>query len=294
MFDGFERRRIATRETEIHLRIGGTGSPVLLVHGYPQTHVTWHKVAPILAEHFTVVVPDLRGYGDSAAPEPDAEHRAYSKRVMAQDLTEVMHALSFERFYLAGHDRGGRVSYRLALDHPEHVERLAVLDMVPTLDTAERTDWNRALSGYHWYFLAQPTPVPETLIGHDPEFYVRHTLNSWVGDPQAFTPEAMAEYVRCYRNPSMIRATCEDYRAGLSIDLEIDRADREAGKKIACPVLSIWGAGRNKSFQPPEIWRKWADDVQGKGLDCGHFVMEEAPQETANALLQFFKGLPVT
>ena len=289
MFEGFESRRIPTQETEIHLKIGGAGPPVLLVHGYPQTHVTWHKVAPILAPHFTVVVPDLRGYGDSAAPEPDAEHRSYSKRAMAQDCADVMTTLGFARFVVAGHDRGGRVAYRLALDHRERVERLAVLDMVPTLDTAERTDLSRARSGYHWFFLAQPSPLPEKLIGGDPEFYIRHTLHSWVGDPAAFTPEALAEYIRCYQNPSMIRATCEDYRAGLTIDLEIDRADREAGRKITCPVLSIWGSRRSKGFNPPEIWRRWADEVQGVSLDCGHFVMEEAPIETANALIKFFQ-----
>lgn len=290
MFEGFESRHIPTRETTIHLKIGGSGPPVLLVHGYPQTHVTWHKVAPVLAQHFTVVVPDLRGYGDSAAPEPDDEHRAYSKRAMAQDFADVTTHLGFERFLLAGHDRGGRVSYRLALDHPERVERLAVLDMVPTLDTAERTDWSQARSSYHWYFLAQPSPLPEKLISSDSEYYIRHTLNSWVGDPAAFTPEAMAEYIRCYQNPSMIRATCEDYRAGLTVDINIDRADRGAGRKIICPVLSIWGGKRGKGFNPPDVWRRWADDVQGVALDCGHFVMEEAPVETAQALLKFFQA----
>ena len=289
MFAGFERQRIPTRETEIHLRIGGSGPPVLLIHGYPQTHVTWHKVAPQLAQHFTVVVPDLRGYGDSAAPVPDDQHRAYSKRAMAQDLVEVMTTLGFDQFCLAGHDRGGRVAYRLALEHGARVKRLAVLDMVPTLDTAERTDLNRALSGYHWFFLAQPSPLPETLIGHAPDFYVRHTILSWAGKPEAITPEAMAEYQRCFRNPTMIRATCEDYRAGLSVDLAYDRADRAAGTRIRCPVFVLWGTQRGRSYNLVEIWQRWADDVHGQPLECGHFVMEEAPEETAQALIQFFK-----
>jgi haloacetate dehalogenase len=288
MFPGFARQRIPTRDTEIHLRIGGSGPPVLLIHGYPQTHVTWHKVAPQLAESFTVVVPDLRGYGDSAAPEPDPQHVVYSKRAMAQDLVEVMTSLGFEQFCLAGHDRGGRVAYRLALDHHTRVKRLAVCDMVPTLDEAERTDWRLAWSTYHWFFLAQPAPLPETLIGHAPDFYLQHTLRSWVGDPEAIAPEAMAEYVRCFRQPTKIRAACEDYRAGLSVDLADDRADREAGKRLRCPVLSIWGT-QSVSADLMDIWRRWADDVQGLALSCGRFVMEEAPEETARALARFFQ-----
>jgi haloacetate dehalogenase len=201
-----------------------------------------------------------------------------------------MTAPGFARFCLAGHDRGGRVAYRLALDHREHVQGLAVLDMVPTLDTAERTDLGRAFSGYHWFFLAQPAPLPETLIGGAPDFYLRHTLQSWEGKPQAITPQAMAEYLRCFRNPAMIRATCEDYRAGLSVDLAYDRADREAGKRIRCPVLVLWSAQRAQSYNPVEIWQRWADDVRGVPLDGGHFVMEEALEETAQALLPLFKA----
>jgi haloacetate dehalogenase len=241
MFPGFGRQRIPTSATDIHLHIGGSGSPVLLVHDYPQTHVAWHQVAPTLARQFTVVLPDLRGYGDSAAPDSDAQQLAYSKRAMAQDLVEVMTALGFARFGLARHDRGGRAAYRLALDHLERMQRLAVLDMVSTLDTAERTDLGRALSGYHWFFLAQPAPLPETPIGGAPDFYLRHTLQSWAGKPQTIAPEAMAEYLRCFRNPARMRATCEDYRAGLNVDVAHDRADREAGKWIRCPVLALWG-----------------------------------------------------
>jgi haloacetate dehalogenase len=288
MFPGFARQHIPTRATEIHLRLGGSGPPVLLLHGYPQTHVAWHKVAPHLAESFTVVVPDLRGYGDSAAPAPDAHHVVYSKRAMAQDLVDVMTTLGFEQFGLAGHDRGGRVAYRLALDHPTRVRGLAVCDMVPTLDEAERTDWRLALSTYHWFFLAQPAPLPETLIGYAPDFYLQHTLHSWAGNLEAIAPEAMAEYVRCFRRPTMIRAACEDYRAGLSVDLADDRADREAGKRLCCPVLAIWGT-QSQSADLVEMWRRWADEVQGLPLDSGHFVMEEAPEEVARALAQFFQ-----
>ena len=287
MFPGFARQCIPTRDTDIHLRLGGSGPPVLLIHGYPQTHVAWHKVVPHLAESFTVVVPDLRGYGDSAAPEPDPHRVAYSKRAMAQDLVEVMTALGFDHFGLAGHDRGGRVAYRLALDHPTRVRRLAVCDMVPTLDEAERTDWRLAWSTYHWFFLAQPAPLPETLIGQVPDFYVQHTLHSWVGKPEAIAPEAMAEYVRCFRRPTVIRATCEDYPAGLSVDLAHDRADREAGTRLRRPVLAISGT-QSQSADLVEMWRRWADEVQGLPLNAGHFVMEEAPKEVALALAQFF------
>jgi haloacetate dehalogenase len=252
MFPGFARQRLPTRDTDIHLRLGGAGPPLLLIHGYPQTHVAWHKVAPHLAESFTVVVPDLRGYGDSAAPEPDPQHVAYSKRAMAQDLVEVMTALGFDHFGLAGHDRGGRVAYRLALDHPTRVRRLAVCDMVPTLDETERTDWRLAWSTYHWFFLAQPAPLPETLIGQVPDFYVQHTLHSWVGKPEAIAPEAMAEYVRCFRRPTVIRATCEDYRAGLSVDLTHDRADRERRAR-ACAVRSSRSGAHRAS--PRTSWR---------------------------------------
>jgi haloacetate dehalogenase len=213
----------------------------------------------------------------------------YSKRAMAQDLVEVMQTLGFDHFGLAGHDRGGRVAYRLALDHSTRVQRLAVLDIVPTLDTAEHTNLNRALSGYHWFFLAQPPPLPEMLIGSAADFYIQHTIRSWAGDPEAIGPEAMAEYMRCFRNPAMIRATCEDYRAGLSVDMANDRADRELGKRITCPVLALWGAQRAKAYNPLSIWERWADQVEVLALDCGHFIMEEAPAATARALQQFFQ-----
>ncbi len=289
MFDGFEAKRIALVETEIHLRVGGSGPPVLLLHGYPQTHTMWHKVTPALVEHFTVVVPDLRGYGDSAKPESDAEHVTYSKRTMANDQVMVMRALGFERFHVCGHDRGARVAYRMALDH-DCVTQLAVLDIVPTLEQFERMGQAGSLGSYHWYFLAQPAPFPETLISAQPDYFLHHMLRSWCGTDGAFTPEAMAEYERCFRNPETIRATCEDYRAGATIDCDLDAHDRERGHRISCPMLALWGdRGReHKRRAVLEIWRGWAREVSGHGLTCGHFLPEEAPEETLNALRAFF------
>lgn len=290
MFEGFARKRIATSGAEIALVQGGSGSPLLLVHGYPQSHVMWHKVAPRLAERFTVVVPDLRGYGASSKPMTDAEHLPYSKRAMARDLVEVMTTLGFDRFDIAGHDRGGRVTYRLALDHPERVRRVAVLDIIPTLEQFERMDRSSARRAYHWYFLAQPAPFPETLIGKDPDYFLEHSLQSWCGAPDAFAPEALAAYREAFRDPTMIHATCEDYRAGIGCDCAFDEADRAAGHKITAPLLALWGApgqsGRRR--QMLDIWRAWATDVRGQALDCGHFIPEEAPEALTAQLLAFF------
>jgi haloacetate dehalogenase len=292
LFDGFTPQRVTTPGGELSLVRGGTGPPVLLLHGYPQTHAAWHRVAPRLATRFTVVAVDLPGYGDSAGPTPDPAHAAYSKRATAATLVTAMTALGFTRFAVAGHDRGGRVGYRMALDHPERVSRLAVLDMVPTLEMAERIDRRLALAEYHWFFLAQPHPLPETLIGGAPDFYLTHTLESWAGRRGAFDESALAEYRRCFRKPSVIRAACEDYRAGLTVDLEHDRADRAAGRRIGSPVLALWGAtaGDAYALDYPATWRRWADRVAGRPLDCGHFLMEEAPEETASALLEFLIG----
>jgi haloacetate dehalogenase len=236
-----------------------------------------------------VVAVDLPGYGDSAGPAPDAAHTAYSKRATAATLVAAMAALGFSRFAVAGHDRGGRVGYRMALDHPERVSRLAVLDIVPTLESAERMDVRLALAEYHWLFLAQPHPLPETLIGGAPDLYLTHTLESWAGRKGAFDEAALAEYRRSFRKPSVIRAACEDYRAGLSVDLEHDRADRAAGRRIGCPVLALWGgaAGDAYALEHLATWGRWAERVAGKSIDCGHFLMEEAPEETASALLDF-------
>lgn len=292
MFEGFRRLRIPTGEAEIDTVVKGSGPPVLLIHGYPQTKAIWHKIAPALAERFTVVATDLRGYGASSRPPAGDDHAGYSKRRMAADLLAVMRSLGFDRFSVAGHDRGGRVAYRLALDHPERVSRLAVLDIVPTFDQFAAVDRVSALGSYHWYFLAQPYPLPERLIGADPEYFLRHTLASWAATPGCFSDEAMAEYVRCFRDPDVIHASCEDYRAGAFIDCQLDEADLTRGRKIACPVLAIWGdKGRpHKRRQVMETWQRWADDVRGEGLPCGHFLPEEAPAETRAALEGFFPG----
>lgn len=290
MFEGFERRRVTVSEAEIDLVIGGSGPPLLLLHGYPQTRACWHKVAPGLAERFTVVAPDLRGYGASSKPPAGTDHAGYSKRTMARDQIEVMAALGFPTFRLAGHDRGGRVAYRLALDHPRRVVRLALLDIVPTLEQFAQVDKGAALGSYHWYFLAQTPGFPERLIGNDAEFFLRHTLETWCGTPGAFTGDAMAEYVRAFKDPAVIHATCEDYRAGATIDCDLDRQDQERGNRITCPLLVLWGdKGRpHKRRQVTETWARWATDVRAQGLPCGHFLPEEAPAETLRELLAFF------
>jgi haloacetate dehalogenase len=289
MFEGFERKTIKTSEAEIPLVQGGSGSPLLLVHGYPQMHAMWHKVAPELAKRFTVIAPDLRGYGASSKPAGDPEHRTYSKRAMAQDLVEVMSALGFERFAIAGHDRGGRVTYRLALDHPDKVRRVAVLDIIPTLEQFERMNRFSARAAYHWYFLAQPAPFPENLIGKDPDYFLNHSLESWCQTPGAFTAEALAEYRDAFRNPATIHATCEDYRAGISCDCEYDSNDRDAGKKISAPLLVLWGAkGRPRGNQMLDIWQTWATDVRGCGIDSGHFIPEENPSAVLDQMVAFF------
>ena len=291
MFETFRTLDLDVGETTIHVRMGGAGPPLLLLHGHPQTHAMWHKVAPELAGHFTVVAADLRGYGDSGKPPTTPEHEPYSKRAMARDMVAVMRALGFERFAVAGHDRGGRVGYRMALDHPERVEKLAVLDIVPTGEMYRRAEMSFAMGYWHWFFLPQPYDFPERLIGADPDhFYLeRQGALSISG---LFAPEALAEYRRCWRDPATIHAMCEDYRAGASIDFRLDEADRQGGRRIRCPLLALWGA-RGKMgewYDVLAVWRDWADEVQGHPIDCGHYMPEEAPAETARALLQFFKG----
>ncbi|MGA6973499.1 MAG: alpha/beta hydrolase [Candidatus Binatus sp.] len=290
MFEGFQSKRITTSGAEIALTQGGSGPPLLLIHGYPQTHVIWHKVAPRLAERFTLVIPDLRGYGASSKPATDKEHLPYSKRAMALDMVELMRALGFDRFDVAGHDRGARVTYRLALDHPDRVRRAATLDIIPTIEQYERVDRFGARTIYHWYFLTQPAPFPETLIGKDPDYFLEHELGSWSGNSGAFTPEALAAYHEAFRNPEVIHATCEDYRAGITCDCKFDEADRAAGKKIALPMLALWGALRrpNRGTAILEVWKNWATDIRGKGLECGHFIPEEAPDALTEELLAFF------
>jgi haloacetate dehalogenase len=288
MFDGFETRRLGVNGTEIHLVIGGSGPPLLLLHGYPQTHVIWHRIAPSLAHDFTVVAPDLRGYGDSGKPDGGPGHEAYAKRTMALDQVEVMAALGFERFAVVGHDRGARVGHRLALDHPRRVTRLALLDIIPTLDFYRLINQRTATAYYHWFFLIQPADFPERLIGADPAAYLDWQFSRLGGN--GITPAAMAEYVRCFRDPRTIHATCEDYRAAAGIDLVHDEADRD--RRIACPLLVLWGSrgvvGRN--FDVLAVWRDRATALEGEALDCGHYLPEEAPAETEAALRRFLLG----
>jgi haloacetate dehalogenase len=291
MFPGFTQHRIGTAGAEINLRRGGGGPPVLLLHGYPQTHLCWHRVAPGLARRFTVVAADLRGYGDSSRPASATDHAPYSKRVMAQDMVEMMATLGFPEFAVVGHDRGARVAYRMALDHPRTVRKLATIDIVPTYTTWMRMRMNSGLATYHWFFLAQPDGLPERLIGHDPGYYLREILKRWSAGGAAFPDEVVAEYVRCFDDPSCIHATCEDYRAGATIDFALDKADYQR-RKIACPVLALWGErgfakGNDDSDDPLADWREWADDVRGHGVRSGHFLPEEAPTETLKALEEF-------
>jgi haloacetate dehalogenase len=290
MFEGFTHRTIDTKGATINVVTAGNGSPVLLLHGYPETHVMWHKVAPRLAQEFTVVVPDLRGYGDSSKPADGDNHFGHSKRATAQDQVEVMEQLGFTKFAVVGHDRGARVAHRLTRDHGDRVTKLAVLDIIPTRTVYQNVNKVLAIAYYHWFFLIQPAPFPETLIGSNAEFYLNSMLGLGKLKPHAITPEAFAEYLRCFQNPATVHATCEDYRAGATIDLEHDEADIE--RKITCPVLALWGEKGflHKRYDVTAIWREHAVDVRGKSLPCGHFLPEEAPEETLTELKGFLKG----
>jgi len=295
LFAGFASRRVATGGAEIFLRSGGEGPPLLLLHGYPQTHACWHKVARELARHCTVVAMDLRGYGASSAPPGDTEHWTYSKRAMAEDCLEVMRALGHRRFMVAGHDRGGRVAYRLALDHPEAVSALIPVDILPTAEVWRGTTAERAVRSYHWGFLAQPHPLPERLIGHDPVYYLEHTLASWAGtrDLSPFSAGALAQYRALLQEPARLHAVCEDYRAGAGIDRQLDDADVAAGRRIVCPTFVLWGTdylGRGGD-DPLLVWRRWCETVTGAAVRSGHFLAEENPEETLAALLPFLSAL---
>jgi haloacetate dehalogenase len=291
LYPGFAERRIATAPgIEIYARVGGSGPPLLLLHGYPETHVCWHKVAPELARHCTLVLADLRGYGASSAPPGDAGHTRYSKRAMAEDCIALMRALGFPRFLLAGHDRGGRVAYRLALDHPEAVAALIPIDIIPTGEAWQRANAGWAMSAYHWSFLSRPHPMPETLIGAQPVYYLEYTLASWTRsrDLAPFSAEAMAHYRALMQRPASVHAICEDYRAGATIDRQLDEADMAAGRRIACPTLALY-ASNYLAVGPLEVWRNWCSDVRGASVTSGHFLAEENPQDTLAALVPFLE-----
>jgi len=285
----FKIQKITHQGVTIAVRTAGNGPPLLLLHGYPQTGYMWHKVAPLLAKDFQVVIADLRGYGDSDKPATSDDHAVYSKRVMAADMLAVMAALGHDRFYVAGHDRGGRVAHRLALDFPDAVSKLAVLDIAPTALMYNTTDKHFATSYYHWFFLIQPTPFPETLIGHDPKFFLEKKLQHWGKDRSAITDDAFAEYLRCFSDPATIHASCEDYRAAATIDLDHDAADSD--KKLDMPLLVLWGntAMVGNKYDMLGAWRDVANDVRGHGIPGGHFLAEESPDETYHALVNFFK-----
>lgn len=283
----FEQKQLKTRGAVINLVHGGSGPPLLLLHGYPQTHAMWHRVAPRLAEHYQVICPDLRGYGDSTKPPGTADHGNYAKRAMAQDMLEVMAQLGHSQFAVAGHDRGARVTHRLALDAPDAVRKACVMDIVPTHHMFRTTDQNFATGYYHWFFLIQPDGLPERMIGNDPDYFLKEKLRRWSAPGAQFSEEAVAEYQRCFRAPASIHATCEDYRAAATIDLAHDEADRD--RKVSCPLLVLWGSQGfvHRTYDVLEVWRQYAERVQGRALDCGHFLPEEAPDGVTEELVRF-------
>lgn len=292
LFPGFESHWIDTSIGRMFARSGGEGAPLLLLHGYAQTNVMWHKVAPKLAERFRLILPDLPGYGWSVAPKSGKGHAPYDKRSMANVMIEVMEKLGHVRFNLAGHDRGGRVAYRLALDHPGRLMKLAVLDIIPTFEMWHRMDHILAMKVWHWPFMAQKYPMPELLISKAPVEYLDWKMASWTKakDLSAFDPRALAHYRAFFSDPLRVHATCEDYRAGETTDLAYDEIDHAAQKKISVPMLALWGAAGIPSENTPlNVWRNWAKDVSGKAVDSGHFLAEENPEATAAALTDFFR-----
>ena len=282
----FETRIIG--ETDIAFRMAGDGPPLLLLHGFPQTNVMWHKIAPSLAENFTVIAADLRGYGDSSAPGSTPDHATYAKRAMANDMIGLMHSLGHDSFMVAGHDRGGRVAHRMARDHAERVRRIAVLDIAPTAAMYGQTDMRFATAYYHWFYLIQPAPLPERMIGADPEFYLRSKCGQWGRTSGAITDAAFADYLRCFRQPDRIHAMCEDYRAAATIDLAHDKEDETA--KLNMPLLALWGEAGfvGNNYDVLAEWKQVATDVSGHGVPGGHYLAEEAPDETLAALQNFF------
>jgi haloacetate dehalogenase len=290
---GFETRRVDVGEVTLSVHLGGEGEPLILLHGYPQNHMCWAGIAPELARSFRVIVPDLRGYGDSDAPPDDEGHTVYSKRRMAQDIVALADRLGIGRFGILGHDRGARVTYRLALDHPERVTRIGIVEVIPTADFWRAWNADLALKAYHWTFLAQPAPLPETLIAADSTGYIDHTLRSWTmtRSLDAFAPEALDAYRRQARDPARIAAMCADYRAGATTDRVIDEADRAAGRRIAAPLMFLCGAHGfpAQTGDPGALWKAWADDVRTATCESGHFAMEENPQAVLDTFLPFFR-----
>jgi haloacetate dehalogenase len=296
LFPGFREAVIGAAGAEIHCRIGGEGPPLVLLHGYPQNHAAWHRVAPVFARHFCCVIPDLRGYGQSSVPAPDNKHEVYSKRVMARDIVEVMHSLGYQRFSMLGHDRGARVAYRLALDVPERVERLGILEVIPTGEMWESFDAAMAMSAYHWTFLAQPHPLPERMIAADPVAYLEWTLASWAQKKSLadFHAKALDSYRSAFAQLDRINAFCEDYRAGATVDRALDDADLRFGRKIDPPLHFVWShhGFPARTGDPLGLWRKWARQVSGEAVDAGHFVPEESPDGVLQAFLPFFSAAP--
>ena len=290
-FRGFRPADVRVDGVRLHAVVGGEGPPVLLLHGYPQTHLMWHHLAPELARTHTVVAPDLRGYGASAKPVSSADHATYSKRAMAADQVGLMRELGFDRFDVVGHDRGARVTHRMALDHPRSVQRAAVLDIVPTRHAYAHVDRALAEAYHHWFFLSSAADLPERLLAADPHLWVRRKLAQWSADGFEFDRDALHAYAAAFSDPASIAATCEDYRAGASIDLEHDEADAVAGRRVTAPLLVLWGADGfvGRRYDVLAVWRDYADDIRGKAVPGGHFVPEEAPDETL-AQLQVFLG----
>ncbi|MGX5850671.1 alpha/beta fold hydrolase [Mesorhizobium sp. PL10] len=294
MFAGFDARTVEVEGTSIFVRVGGDGPPLLLLHGFPETHVMWRDIAVALAPNFSVVAADLRGYGQSGCPASVADHAAYSKRAMARDMVAVMRALGFDRFMVAGHDRGGRVAYRLALDHPETVSKLAVLDIIPTAAAWDRADARLALAFWPWSLLAQPEPLPERLLAAAPDAVVDNAIAGWGSAPDAFPSEVRKAYIEALRDPAHLHAICEEYRAAAGIDREHDAANQADGRRIKCPLLALWSSeGGLENWYADEggplaIWRQWADSVEGGPVKGGHFFPEEHPADTAAALSKFF------
>lgn len=291
LMEGFRLETVRTPGAEINVAVGGEGPPLLLLHGNPLTHVSWHKIAPTLAESFTVIAPDLRGYGDSSKPDGGSDHAAYTFRAMGEDFFALMDHFGFNQFAVAGHDRGARVAFRMALDVPDRVTRIAALDIVPTWNVLSNVTLGWGLEAYHWYFMAQKAPFPEDLLSHDLEYYIRYKLNKKNVGLEIFTAEAMAEYIRCTTR-EQIHAVCEDYRATVTLDFAMDTEDRDKNAKIACPVMVLWGSNSHcgRHFKPMEAWGEWADDLRGTDIPTGHYPAEHRPDLVYPMFWEFFSG----